>query len=65
MLESEAKRVREQKVREAEWSYEKLRNYINHSYPNVIKGAAKPEGSHRLINDIHERLEKALHVLRD
>ena len=65
MLESEAKRVREQKVREVEGLYEKLRDYINHSYPDVIKGAANPEGSHRLINDIHERLEKALHVLRD
>ena len=43
MLESEAKRVREQKVREVEGLYEKLLDYINHSYPDVIKGAANPE----------------------
>ena len=65
MLESEAKRVREQKVREVEGLYEKLRDYINHSYPDVIAGAAKSDVDHRRINDIHDRLEKALHVLRD
>ena len=64
MLESEVKRVREQKVRETEGLYEKLRDYIDHSYPGAIDGAAKSVTDHR-INDIHDRLEKALHVLRD
>ena len=64
MLESEAKKVREQKVREAEGLYEELRDYIIHSYPNAIESAAKSVADHR-INDIRDGLEKALHVLRD
>ena len=64
MLVSEAKRVREQKVRKMKGLYKKLCDYINHSYLDVIDGAAKSD-NHRHINDIHDRLEKALHVLRD
>ena len=65
MLESEVKKVREQKVREAEYLYMKLRNYIKHSYPNVIEIAANSADDHQHINDIHDRLERALHVLQD
>ena len=57
MLESEVKKVREQKVREAEYLYMKLRNYIKHSYPNVIEIAANSADDHQHINDIHDRLE--------
>ena len=63
MLVSEVKKVREQKVREAKDLYRNLRDYINHSYPNVIESAAKSDDDHQQIKDIHDRLEKALHVL--
>ena len=65
MLESEVKKVREQKVREAEYLYIKLRDYIKHSYPKVIESAAKSADDHQRITDIHDRLERALHVLQD
>ena len=64
MLESKAKRVREQKVREAKGLYEKLRDYINHSYPDVIETAAESASDDR-IDGIYDRLERALHVLLD
>ena len=65
MLESEVKKVREQKVLEAKGLYEELRDYINHSYPNAIESAANSADDHQRITDIHDRLEKALHVLQD
>ena len=64
MLESEVKKVREQKVREANRLYEKLRDYINHSYPDVIKGAAEFTSDDR-IDGVYDHLERALYVLRD
>ena len=65
MLESQVKLVREQKVRKAKDLYEKLQDYIKHRYPDAIDGAAKSDDDHQRINDIHGRLEKALHVLQD
>ena len=64
MLESEAKRVREQKVREAEGLYEELRDYIIHDCPNAIESAGKSAANHR-INDICDRLGKALNSLKN
>ena len=64
MRESEAKRVREQKVREAEGLYVELRDYIIHRYPSAIETAAESASDDR-IDGIYDRLEVALHVLRD